>query len=66
MASLGHVVSKDDIQVDLKKIKAAIDWPRPTIITEVRSFLFIKLLHEIGEGFLQDSSALDQANSEKY
>ena len=39
MASLGHVVSKDDIQVDLKKIKAAIDWPRPTTITEVRSFL---------------------------
>ena len=38
MASLGHVVSKDDIQVDLKKIKAAIDWPKPTTITEVRSF----------------------------
>ena len=36
---LGHVVSKDDIQVDPKKIEAIIDWPRPTTVTEVRSFL---------------------------
>ena len=39
MAFLGHVVSKDDIQVDPKKIEAVIDWPRPTTVTEVRSFL---------------------------
>ena len=39
MAFLGHVVSKDDIQVDPKKIEAIIDWPRPTTVTEVRSFL---------------------------
>ena len=36
---LGHVVSKDDIQVDPKKIEAVIDWPRSTTVTEVRSFL---------------------------
>ena len=36
---LGHVVSKDGIQVDPRKIEAVIDWPRPTTITEVRSFL---------------------------
>ena len=36
---LGHVVSKDGIQVDLRKIEAVIDWPRPTAVTEVRSFL---------------------------
>ena len=35
---LGHMVSKDDIQVDSKKIEAVIDWPRPTTVTEVRSF----------------------------
>ena len=39
VAFLGHVVSKDDIQVDPQKIKAVIDWPRPTTVTEVRSFL---------------------------
>ena len=38
VAFLGHVVSKDDIQVDPQKIEAVIDWPRPTIVTEVRSF----------------------------
>ena len=32
-------MSKDDIQVDPKKIEAIIGWPRPTTITEVRSFL---------------------------
>ena len=32
-------MSKDDIQVDPKKIEAVIDWPRPTTITEVRNFL---------------------------
>ena len=32
-------MSKDGIQVDPKKIEAVIDWPRPTTVTEVRSFL---------------------------
>ena len=31
-------MSKDDIQVDPKKIEAVIDWPRSTTVTEVRSF----------------------------
>ena len=36
---LGHVVSKEGIQVDPKKIEAITEWPRPTTVTEVRSFL---------------------------
>ena len=36
---LGHVVSKDGIQVDPKKIEVVAEWPRPTIVTEIRSFL---------------------------
>ncbi|XP_070005375.1 uncharacterized protein [Nicotiana sylvestris] len=36
---LGHVVSRDGIQVDPKKIEAVRDWPRPTTPTEIRSFL---------------------------
>ena len=39
VAFLGHVVSKDSIQVDLKKIEAILEWPRPITVTEVRSFL---------------------------
>ena len=39
VAFLGHVVPKDGIRVDPKKIEAIIDWPRPTTVTEVRSFL---------------------------
>ena len=38
VAFLGHVVSKDGIQVDPQKIEVVIDWPRPTTVTEVRSF----------------------------
>ena len=36
---LGHVVSKDGIQTDSKKVEAIHMWPVPTMVTEVRSFL---------------------------
>ena len=36
---LGHVVSKNGIQTDSKKVEATHKWPVPTNITEVRSFL---------------------------
>ena len=39
VAFLGHVVSKDGIQVDPKKIEAIIRWLRSTTVIEVRSFL---------------------------
>ena len=39
VAFLGHVVSKDGIQVDPKKIEVVTEWPRPTTVTEIRSFL---------------------------
>ena len=38
VAFLGHVVSKDGIQVDPKKIEVIIEWLRSTTVTEVRSF----------------------------
>ena len=34
---LGHVISKDGIAVDPNKIKAVINWDRPTNVSEVRS-----------------------------
>jgi len=36
---LGHVVSREGISVDPVKVTAVVDWPRPTNISEVRSFL---------------------------
>ena len=39
VAFLGHVVIKDGIQVDPQKIEAVSEWPRPTTLTEIRSFL---------------------------
>ncbi|EOY08454.1 DNA/RNA polymerases superfamily protein [Theobroma cacao] len=39
VAFLGHVVSKEGIQVDTKKIEVVEKWPRPTSVTEIRSFV---------------------------
>ena len=36
---LGHVISKDGIFVDPKKVEAVVNWPIPTNVSEVRSFL---------------------------
>ena len=39
VAFLGHVVSKDGIAVDPKKVEVVVEWNRPNSVTEVRSFL---------------------------
>ena len=36
---LGHVVGQEGVATDPDKIKAVTEWPRPTTVTEVRSFL---------------------------
>ena len=36
---LGHIVSKERIRVDPKKIEVVIEWTPPRSVTEVRSFL---------------------------
>ncbi|KAA0059783.1 pol protein [Cucumis melo var. makuwa] len=36
---LGHVVSKAGVSVDPAKIEAVTSWPRPSTVSEVRSFL---------------------------
>ena len=36
---LGHVVSKNGILTDSKKVEAISNWPMPTNVTEVQSFL---------------------------
>ena len=36
---LGHIISKEGIVVDPIKVEVIKDWPRPTNISEIRSFL---------------------------
>ena len=36
---LGHIISEAAIDVDLENIQAIKDWPTPTSVTEIRSFL---------------------------
>jgi hypothetical protein len=36
---LGHIIGKDGVQVDPKKVKAIKDFPTPTSVTKVKSFL---------------------------
>ena len=36
---LGHIASKNGIEINPKKIEAIIKWPQPSTVTEVRSFL---------------------------
>ncbi|GJU67893.1 retrotransposon protein, putative, ty3-gypsy subclass [Tanacetum coccineum] len=38
VAFLGHIVSADAITIDPTKVEAITKWPRPTTVTEVRSF----------------------------
>nr|GEX19453.1 putative reverse transcriptase domain-containing protein [Tanacetum cinerariifolium] len=39
VAFLGHIVSVDVITMDPSKVESITKWPRPTTVTEVRSFL---------------------------
>jgi hypothetical protein len=36
---VGHIISKDGIRTDPKKIDAVRKWPKPTTLTDLRSFL---------------------------
>ena len=39
MSFLGHIISKDGIRVDPRKIESVVEWKPPRNVTEVRSFL---------------------------
>ncbi|KAI0493363.1 hypothetical protein KFK09_023479 [Dendrobium nobile] len=56
---LGHVVSGEGISVDPQKIQAVADWPRPTTVFEVRSFLGMAgYYRKFVKGFSQISTPL--------
>ncbi|XP_033139530.1 uncharacterized protein LOC117131546 [Brassica rapa] len=45
---LGHIVSGEGVAADPEKVQAIREWPRPTTVTEVRSFLDLRAI--IGSG----------------
>ncbi|GJW61042.1 putative nucleotidyltransferase, ribonuclease H [Tanacetum coccineum] len=47
VAFLGHIVSADGISMDHAKVEAITKWPRPTTVTEVRSFLGLASFEEL-------------------
>ena len=49
---LGHIISREGIAVDPTKIEAIIEWPIPTNVHEVRSFMGMAGYHKkFVEGF---------------
>ncbi|XP_059315826.1 uncharacterized mitochondrial protein AtMg00860-like [Lycium ferocissimum] len=66
---LGHVVSKDGIMVDPKKIEAVRDWTRPTSVTEIRSFMGLASYYHSGrvlECVKARSSLLEQIRDKQF
>ena len=39
MGFLGHVISKDGVKVDPRKVQAVTEWPTPSNVKDIRSFL---------------------------
>ena len=58
---LGHVVSDRGISCDPKKIEAVVDWPTPTCVKEVRSFLgFCSYYRSFVQGFSHQAAPLHE------
>ncbi len=59
VAFLGHIVSAAAVAVDPMKVDAIWDWPRPTTITEVWSFLgLVGFYRRFVKGFAKHSIPL--------
>ncbi|KAL0556361.1 hypothetical protein IC582_004874 [Cucumis melo] len=58
---LGHVVSSEGVSIDPTKIEAITSWPRPSTVSEVRSFLdLVGYYRKFVEDFSRIASPLTQ------
>ena len=58
---LGHVVSKEGVSTDPDKITAVTEWPQPTTVTKVRSFLgFVSYYRRYIPNFSKVAKPLNQ------
>ena len=56
---LGHVISKDRVSVDHKKVEVVVEWNRPTSVTKIRSSLGLAgYYRRFVEGFFLISTPL--------
>ncbi len=52
MSYLGHVISSQGETTDPKKIEAVVQWPRPTMVSELQTILgFVSYYRYFVEGF---------------
>lgn len=58
---LGHIISGEGIYVDSEKVKVVVEWPRPTSVTEVKSFLgLVGYYRRFVRGFSQIALSLSK------
>ena len=63
---LGTIVSREGLQIDLKKIKAIVNWPRPVTDKQIQSFMGAANFHrEFSHEFAQIAAPLDECRNMK-
>ncbi|XP_075076520.1 uncharacterized protein LOC142163162 [Nicotiana tabacum] len=66
VAFLGHIISGEGVRVDSQKIEAVKNWPRPTSVSDIRSFLGLAGYYSrFVEGFSSISSPLTRLTQKK-
>ena len=57
---LGHIISKDGLKPDPKKVQSVVDWPQPTCLREVLQFLgFTNFFIKYIQGYAKFDKAFD-------